>query len=177
MKKVLFILGELSDKDIEWMLAAGKREQVPQDAVLIHEGQPVAALYIVLEGLLGVCVEATGSQVIAQLGSGEIVGEMSFVDARPPSATVKALENSAVLSIPRAHITAKLQREPDFAARFYRALATFLSARLREMDRQLARSRGQPDQDDADELDPNVLDTVHLAGSRFDHMLKRLMSG
>ena len=28
-----------------------------------------------------------------------------------------------------------------------------------------------------DELDPNLLDSVHLAGARFDRMLKRLMSG
>ena len=177
MKKVLFILGGLDDKDTDWMITAGKRESVPKDAVLIREGQPVSALYIVLQGALGVYVDAAGKEAIAQLGSGEIVGEMSFVEARPSSATVKALENSIVLSISRAQITAKLEREPDFAARFYRALALFLSARLRDMDRQLAQSRGQSvtDQSDADELDLYVLDSVHLAGSRFDHMLDRLL--
>ena len=29
----------------------------------------------------------------------------------------------------------------------------------------------------SDELDPNVLDMLHLAGSRFDRMLKHLMTG
>jgi len=173
MRKVLFILGELSDKDVDWMMAAGRREQVPPGAVLIQEGKPVEALYIVLEGLLRVSVESAGSRELARLGSGEIIGEMSFVDARPPSATVKALENSTVLSIPRSQLAAKLEREPDFAARFYRALAIFLSSRLREMDQ----AQSAAGQYDPDELDPNVLDTVHLAGSRFDRMLKRLMTG
>jgi CRP-like cAMP-binding protein len=177
MRKVLFILGELNDRDIDWMITAGRRELVPRDAVLIREGQPVSALYIVLQGSLGVYIDAVGKDAIAQLGSGEIVGEMSFVEARPPSATVRALENSILLSISRPQIMAKLEREPDFAARFYRALALFLSARLRDMDRQLAQSRGQSgtDQSDADELDLYVLDSVHLAGSRFDHMLDRLL--
>ena len=95
----MFIFGELSDNDVDWMMAAGTREQIPPGAVLIQEGKPVETLYIVLEGLLRVSVESEGSHELARLGSGEIVGEMSFVDARPPSATVKALENSTVLSI------------------------------------------------------------------------------
>ncbi len=172
MRKVLFLLGELSDKDVDWMMAAGKREQIPPGAALIQEGKPVEALYIVLEGLLRVSVESAGSRELARLGSGEIVGEMSFVDARPPSATVKALENSTVLSIPRSQLAAKLEREADFAARFYRALAIFLSSRLREMDK----AQSEAGQYDPDELDPNVLDMLHLAGSRFDRMLKRLMA-
>jgi CRP/FNR family cyclic AMP-dependent transcriptional regulator len=173
MRKVLFIFGELSDKDIDWMMAAGKREQIPAGAVLIQEGKPVETLYIVLEGLLRVSVESEGSHELARLGSGEIIGEMSFVDARPPSATVKALENSTVLSIPRSQLVAKLEREAGFAARFYRALAIFLSSRLREMDK----AHSEASHDDPDELDPNVLDMLHLAGSRFDRMLKHLMTG
>jgi CRP/FNR family transcriptional regulator, cyclic AMP receptor protein len=173
MRKVLFILGELSDKDVDWMMAAGKRERIPPGAALIQEGKPVEALYIVLEGLLRVSVESAGSRELARLGSGEIIGEMSFVDARPPSATVKALENSMVLSISRSQLAAKLEREADFAARFYRALAIFLSSRLREMDQ----AQSAAGQYDPDELDPNVLDTVHLAGARFERMLKRSMTG
>jgi CRP/FNR family cyclic AMP-dependent transcriptional regulator len=172
MKKVLFILGELSDRDIEWMIAAGKRESISPGTVLIHQGQPVTALYIVLEGLLAVTVEGNPPRELARLGCGEIVGEMSFVDARPPSATVRALDETTLLSIPRLQLAVRLQAEPDFAARFYRALAMFLSDRLRSMEHPSAPGVLS----DADELDPNVLDTVHLAGSRFDWMLKRLMS-
>jgi hypothetical protein len=31
------------------------------------------------------------------------------------------------------------------------------------------------EEDDADELDPSVLDGVYLAGERFDRMVKRMM--
>jgi CRP-like cAMP-binding protein len=106
-----------------------------------------------------------------------MVGEMSFIDARPPSATVTAAQDSAVLAIPRPQLVAKLDQDTAFAARFYRALATFLSDRLRGTVSRLGYSEGQPLQEDveyADELDDNVLDNVHLAGARFERIVKRL---
>jgi bacteriocin-type transport-associated protein len=180
MRKVLFILGQLSDLDIEWLIAAGRKEQIPAGTTLIHEGKAIDALYIVLDGLLSVTMVALGGQEIARLGSGEMAGEMSFVDARPPSATVLALQDSMVLAVPRRQLVAKLEQDAPFAARFYRALATFLSDRLRGTVSRLGYSEGQSLQEDieySDELDDNVLDTVHLAGTRFERILKQLMHG
>ena len=107
-----------------------------------------------------------------------MVGEMSFVDAGPPGATVTALEDSAVLAIPRSQLSAKLEQDSGFAARFYRAIATFLSDRLRATVGQLGYGEVQSLAEEAiaaDELDDNVLDNIHLAGGRFDRMLHRLM--
>jgi bacteriocin-type transport-associated protein len=177
MRKVLFILGQLSDLDIEWLITAGRKEQVSAGTTLIHEGKAIDALYIVLDGLLSVVMAALGGQEIARLGAGEMVGEMSFIDARPPSATVTAIQNSVVLAVPRGQLAAKLEQDAGFAARFYRALATFLSDRLRGTVSRLGYSEGQSLQEDveySDELDDNVLDTVHLAGARFEWILKRL---
>lgn len=175
MAHTMFILGELTDQDMDWMIETGHREQVAAGAALIREGEPVTALYILLDGLLEVTVRAAHSQRLATLRPGEIVGEMSFVDARPPSATVRVAEDATVFSIPRVHLAERLQREADFAARFYRAIAMSLSHRLREMDSALALpSAGIAD---SDELDPNVLDTLYLAGLRFDRVLKRLIGG
>ena len=177
MRKVLFILGQLSELDIEWLIKTGHKEQAPAGKTLIHEGQALEALYIVLDGLLTVSSRAMGGQEVARLGAGEMVGEMSFIDARPPSATVTAVENSLLLAIPRRQLAAKLEQDVGFAARFYRALATFLSDRLRGTVSRLGYGEGQSLQEDveyADELDENVLDQVHLAGAGFERMLKRL---
>ncbi len=180
MRKVLYILGELSDLDVDWMIAQGRKETVPGGAAVIEEGRPVGALYVVLDGVLSVRLKARPDRELARLGVGEIAGEMSLIEARPPSATVRAVGNAVVLAIPRARLEAKLAQDQGFAARFYRALATFLSDRLRSTTVQLGYGGGVPSQDErdaADELDPNVLDSVHVAGARFDRMLKRLMAG
>ncbi len=176
MRKSLLYLGILSDTDIDWMSTHGTRHQVPVGRVLIQEGAAVEAVYVVVDGALSVSVASLGGREIARLRSGEIVGEMSFVDARPPSATVTAVEDSLVLALPRTLLQARLE-QVDFAARFYRAIAVFLAGRLRSTVGRLgygAADRPDTVQDASDELDPDVLASVAVAAARFDWMLRRL---
>ena len=58
MKKALYILSELSDRDFEWILKIGELKAIDADQILIYEGQPVDAIYMVLEGTLAVTVRA-----------------------------------------------------------------------------------------------------------------------
>jgi bacteriocin-type transport-associated protein len=179
MRKVLYLLGQLSDSDVEWLIIRGRRQRIPAGTVVIQEGRVIDTLFVVLDGTLGVSVPAPGGRQTVRLGCGEIVGEISFVDARPPSATVTALEDTTVLAIPRQELARKLEHEVEFAARFYRALAVFLAHRLRAANQRLDYAAGQDLGDDvaySDELDPTVLDQVHLAGSRFDQVLQRLLT-
>jgi CRP/FNR family cyclic AMP-dependent transcriptional regulator len=180
MRKVLYLFGQLDDDDVEWIFTAGKKRIAPRGDVLIRQGQPVDALFILLEGRLSVLL-GRQEREIARLNAGEMVGEMSFVDARPPSATVKALEDSTVCSLSKAVLSAKLASDMGFAARFYKALAIYLSTTVRERHRMLGYGADLPpgafeeEENDPDELDPNVLDGVSLAGERFDRMVKRML--
>ena len=185
MRKVLFLFGQLNDNDVEWLLAKGTKRFVPAGGVLIEQGIPVEALFILLEGSLAVWLKNPRGQEqeIAHLNAGEIVGEMSFVDARPPSATVRAREDSNVFVISKSLLNAKLGSDLGFAARFYRALAIYLSTTVRERHRSLSYSTGaavsaaeQEEYDDTDDLDPNVLDGVYLAGERFSRMVRHFLS-
>ena len=178
MKKVFFLLGELDDDDIDWMVSSGRREEVEAGTVLIQEGQAIDTLHILLEGTLSVSVSALEGKTIARLTSGAVVGEMSFADARPPSATVQAVESSLVLSIPRQLLIEKLQEDQGFASRFYRAIAIFLSTRLRGTVRYLGYAKDQLVNEDnnAEDLSPEMIDNVPLAKARFDWLLRRLRS-
>jgi CRP/FNR family cyclic AMP-dependent transcriptional regulator len=170
MRKVLFIFGQLTDTDIEWLAKAGRRKRLPANTVLINEGVRVETLYIVLEGEL-VVVQGAKSREIARLGVGEIVGEMSFIDARPPSATVRAATGVVVCAIPRRQLEQGLSDNVAFAARFYKAVATFLSDRVRHA------TAGQDGSGSPDELDDSVLDNVDRAGARFDALGRLLLDG
>lgn len=176
MEKVLFILGELDDDDIDWMLETGQREEIPDGTVLIREGYPTDALYILLEGTLAISTSATGDRELAILSQGEVVGEMSFIDTRPPSATVTAKSRSVVLAIPRPALAAKLRQDLGFASRFYCALAIFLSERLRVTVRQLGNhdELSKPIDLPEDELAKTAKDNVSIARTRLDWLLRRL---
>lgn len=173
MKRALYMLAQFSDRDFDWLMAAGKRREIPVEGVLIREGEPTDALYIVLDGMLTVCVERMGSDEIARLSPGEIVGEISFVDARPPTATVKAIERSLVLAIPRSKLSAKLLQDVEFASHFYHAIAVFLSDRLRDTVGRLGYEKGQSE-DSESNVNPHIVDNLDLAKARLAWLLNRL---
>lgn len=177
MKKALYILAELSDRDFEWLINAGRREVVSAGTTIIHEGEPISALYLVLDGMLAVSAEALGGGEIARLSQGELVGEMSLVDSRPPSATVKALEDSRLWSIPRTQLAAKLSQDVSFASHFYHAIAVFLSDRLRGTVSRLGYTKDQqnlPEPENDPDLHPDIADNLELAKVRLDWLLNRL---
>jgi len=163
MRKVLFILGQLTDEDVEWIARTGRRVDAAVGATLITMGTRIADVIIVLDGQVEV---AAGDRVLATLGRGEVLGEMSLIENQPASASVLTLERSTLLLVPVTAIRAKLAADTAFAARFYKAVALFLAERMREMiGRQGAAATRSLE--DMDELDDEVLDVLHLAGQRF----------
>ncbi|HBC07546.1 MAG TPA: cyclic nucleotide-binding protein [Rhodospirillaceae bacterium] len=178
MRKVLVILGQLRDTDAEWMARVGSKRTVPDGEILITEGEHNASLFILLDGRLR--IEDAKIGTIANLGVGEIVGEMSYVDDAPPSASVVAEGDSTVLELTHDSLDQRMESDPGFGMRFYRALSFFLADRLRGTVRRLGYGQaGGLDTEDVleDELDDRLLDSVSLAGDRFDRMLKILAGG
>ena len=165
MRKALYILGELDDGDIGWLARNGRTRTLAAGEQLITAGREVRDLYFVTDGQLAVAT-ASGSR-LSILAVGDVVGEMSFVEKRLPSASVAALGPAQILAVPREALLAVFEHDTGFAARFYRALAIFLSDRLRT-----ATAEGPAD----NELDEGLLDTVHQAGDRFVRLLN-LLSG
>ncbi|MEQ8662304.1 MAG: cyclic nucleotide-binding domain-containing protein [Gammaproteobacteria bacterium] len=175
MRKVLIIFGELTDSDTEWMCDAGTAVELARGDRLIEAGHPVHELSLVLRGELGVYA---GEREIALLGEGEIVGELSFLDARPPYASVVATEPSVVLSVTHESVHARFVRDPGFAGRFYRSLGIFMASRLRQTVGQLGiiaeEDELAEDTTSIDEIDPAVLDRSAIAGRRFERLRSRL---
>jgi CRP-like cAMP-binding protein len=121
------MLGQLDEGDAEWLVEHGARREVPVGSLLIEQGKPLDAVFIVLEGRFDIY----GAASTAGIGPGEMLGEVSFVDQSPPTADLVASEDSLVLAVPRARLADELARDTAFASRFYRAVALLLSHRLR----------------------------------------------
>ncbi len=175
MRKALYILGQLNDSDVEWLAANGECRRLSDGEIIVREGEALETLFITLDGKLEVTL--ADGQAVAMLGAGEVVGEIAFVDTAPPSATVGAIGQAAVLALPKSAIQHRLTSDDGFAARFYRALAIFLADRLRTTTRRLGYGRTGDLQSETmleDELDVHVLDTVAQAGDRFTRLLQRL---
>ena len=172
MRKVLFIFSVLTDADVEWLAQAGQRVHVDPGTELIPLGSQIDYLYFVLEGRLA--IKTKSGDPIALLESGEIIGEMSLVDPAPTAVSVEVVADSTLLRIADAVLREKLASDPGFASRFYRALCVFMADRLRHTTQRMGYGDANDDAHAKDELNEDLLDNVHLAGARFDRMLKRL---
>ena len=198
LREALIIFAELHECDIDWLITAGRVQQIAADTVLIRSGRPIEALHILLDGAIALNAAAEDcnpltqafsnledtnrplEQEFARLSRGDIIGETEFIEAQPPAVTVKTLRNSRVLSIPRWRLAAKLLHDVGFAVRFYRVLSILLADKHHAIAQRLGYGRltyssGQSLEKSYDnELNTHFLTQVALAGARFEWMLKRI---
>ena len=75
-------------------------------------------------------------RILAFLGQGAIVGELSIIDGQPRSATVVAVRGATVSFLSRADFEACAEKHPEV----YKSLVKILTQRLRETDTVVAAS-------------------------------------
>lgn len=94
----------------------------------IREGEQDYHLFVLVAGRAGIYKRAGGIQkLIKELGPGECFGEMSLVECRSRSASVKAQIACKMLRLEGERITAL----PEIGAILFRNIAMLLSQRLR----------------------------------------------
>src|SRR5258708_9610842 len=99
--------------------------------LLFREGDPSDSLYIVISGRLRVVSRAADDQserVVADLGHGEIVGEMGLVCDEPRSATVVAIRDTNLAKLTAGGLN---ELAANCAQPIYSAIIRQLAARLR----------------------------------------------
>jgi signal transduction histidine kinase len=94
------LFGELPEEDLQVLAATSRTVELGPGDVLMAEGSPPEAMYIVLEGELEVSRNVGGSDVLLNIcGPGELLGELGIAHRRPRSATVRARTRSRVQRI------------------------------------------------------------------------------
>jgi CRP/FNR family cyclic AMP-dependent transcriptional regulator len=106
------------------------------DEVLFLAGDSGDGCYRVEEGLLKVTMMSRGGdeRILAFLGTGAIVGELSILDGLPRSASVVAVRDSKLSFLSRAAFEEFAQKHPEI----YKSLVTMIATRLRETDAVIA---------------------------------------
>lgn len=93
--------------------------------VLMREGEPSDALYLVLSGRL---VASRGADaVLGEIGRGEPIGEMGVITGAPRTATVRALRDSVLVRLDGVDFIDVLQRWPRAGLPLARKLIERLS--------------------------------------------------
>ncbi len=174
-RRVQYVLGTLSDEDLDWLVAVGQRRRVLAKTALIEQGKPTEAIYLILQGRFAVTTGRENEHPVAHLSSGDVAGEMSLMDAAPPSATVTAIEPGLVVSIPKNELLSRLHHDICFSARFYEAMAVLLSVRLRSTLRQVNDATWTSSSDtEIARYNLEMADKWALGQVRYDWLLRRL---
>jgi CRP/FNR family cyclic AMP-dependent transcriptional regulator len=126
------LLSDLPDRLSAGLLAHAASRHLTADEVLFIAGDPGDGFYRVDEGLLKVSIEsASGAErILAILGPGAIVGDLSIIDGKPRSATVTALRDCTLRFVSRTGFEVFAVKEPEI----YKYLVKLLATRLRDTD-------------------------------------------
>jgi len=91
-----------------------KRGGFKSNQVIIEQGKPGTGLFVIATGEVEITVEKEGGEkvVVANLGPGEVFGEISLLKHQPTSATVKARDNVGALFLPRDDFQKVLDDNP-----------------------------------------------------------------
>ncbi len=139
--KDLHIFSKMNEAMIFEIMKRCKVQFYDPNHVVFSEGEhDDHSLYIVVAGEFEVLVtpKEGGEPVrFSCAGRGLIFGEVSFLDAQPRSATLRALEKAEVLRLTHEDFMKVLSHEPETAARFMIGVAEVLSRRLRGANRRL----------------------------------------
>jgi len=126
------LLSGLPEHLLDKLFETAKLMRLRADEVLFLAGEPGDGCYRVGDGLLKVTmVSRTGSErILAFLGAGHVVGELSIIDGLPRSASVVAVRPTSLSFLSRAAFEEFAKSDPEI----YKSLVTLLAARLRETD-------------------------------------------
>lgn len=134
------LLEELSDADVENLAGRLRELRLTPGRVLFWEGDPGDHMYFVREGVLVVSKTVTSGveEVLARVGPGEFLGEMSLLDGAPRCATARAETPTVLLALDRRSLDEFVTGSPRVAALFFRAQVRATVARLRTSDELVA---------------------------------------
>lgn len=132
--KSVYLFADLSADERGRLGRIAKAMNLPAGFQIFHAGEDATALYLIKDGSVRIATfSPNGARIeVATLGSGSHFGEMALIDGAKRSANAETLEATSIFRFDYDKIQSLLDASPPTASRFYRAVARFLSNRLRQ---------------------------------------------
>ena len=129
-----FLIAE--EKLIEWVVTNATVVSAKQSLTLIREGDYCKEFYILRHGNLFVTTSRRSEDdvLLAKLSEGALVGEMSFLESRPPVATVVAEAGSEILAVNKDTLSSAIKNDSSLGRALYHLLAQKLSQQIQQQN-------------------------------------------
>lgn len=125
------LLASVPDADLEALAQASRVRTFRRGQLVCGTGDRGDTLIVVISGRVKIMVRSAdgGELMLAAIGPGGTLGEVSIADGGPRSADVEALEDSQLLLVPRERVQQICERVPSAG----QALARSIAATLRRL--------------------------------------------
>jgi CRP-like cAMP-binding protein len=112
------------------------RRRYPGGQAIFHIGDEGGSLHIIERGRVKITIPSPSGEelILAILGAGDLLGELSLFDGKPRSATVQALEETETLCLHREDLLALMRDRFDVVEKILKVL----TSRIRDTDLLLA---------------------------------------
>jgi len=91
--------------------------------IIITQGEKDERLFMLKKGKLNVFIQKDGvNKKVGEVQTGELFGEMAFIDKNPRSATVAAATESDVLIVTAQSFIRALEEQPEWMQQFIKTL-------------------------------------------------------
>ena len=118
--------------------AIGELRRVAAGDALSRAGASDSTLFAVEDGHLEIVATRDGRPaVVATVGPGDVLGEVSFIDDSPRTVSVKAAEETVVRAWDKRTLSEALAFDPQLLAKFAVAMCELLVERMRDMARRV----------------------------------------
>lgn len=98
--------------------------EIKKGTVLFDEGDKSQDLYIVQQGVVKIYKHANGKKLpLGLVHSGQFVGELSFFDGKPRSATAEAATDIKVIKLDKPALEKELNRLPSWLMVLIKSIA------------------------------------------------------
>ncbi len=97
--------------------------------ILFREGDPSDCMYVIKSGRIAITKAKGSSEIeLAELGPGDMLGEMAFFDNRPRSAGAKAKADTVVIVLPFKALHAQFKTLPEWIKAIVKTVNNHLRA-------------------------------------------------
>ncbi|MFL5270263.1 MAG: cyclic nucleotide-binding domain-containing protein [Stellaceae bacterium] len=136
------IFTEIEPAKLKLLAFMSERVAFDPGKLLMGQGDPADAAYLIIEGHAEVIAESpAGPVILATVGANEIVGEMGILCNAPRNATVRAKDRLIALRISKEPFMRMVREFPNIAVSIMQELAHRLEANNNQLRAALAETK------------------------------------
>lgn len=147
------VLDHFDDDSLEKLVGLSTLERITESATIVSRGETSDRLYLVLKGAIRLQRSSHyGQLTLAHVLSGDLFGEMGYVDGKEHDSDAVAETDAEVLCFDFESLGAETESDPVFATALSWTVWKSLSSKLRRANKRLAAffgKEGLPPADDA----------------------------